>query len=89
MTEENVPSLTVSDVPDPIEDLRKILNEQQAVIVKQNEAIKALTQRMNEQDKLAAAAPAQQAAAAAPAPEKSPQDLAYEAMLKEMGIKEE
>ena len=88
MTEE-IPSITVQDVPDPIEDLRKILNEQQAVIVKQNEAIKALTQRMNEADKLAAAAPAQQAQAAPSVPEKSPQDAAYEAMLREMGIKEE
>ena len=88
MTEE-VPSISVQDVPDPIADLRKLLNEQQAVIVKQNEAIKALTERMNEADKLAAAAPAPQAAAAAPAPEKSPQDAAYEAMLREMGIKED
>ena len=88
MTEE-IPSITVQDVPDPIEDLRKILNEQQAVIVKQNEAIKALTQRMNEADKLAAAAPAQLAQAAPSVPEKSPQDAAYEAMLREMGIKEE
>ena len=57
MTEE-IPSISVQDVPDPIDDLRKILKEQQAVITKHNEAIKALTQRMNEQDKLSAAAPA-------------------------------
>ena len=88
MTEE-IPSISVQDVPDPIDDLRKILKEQQAVITKHNEAIKALTQRMNEQDKLSAAAPAAQVQAEPAVPEKTPQDAAYEAMLREMGIKEE
>ena len=88
MTEESVPSISVQDVPDPVADLRAILKEQQAVIVKQNEAIKSLTARMNENEKLAAAAPAASQPAAAE-PKKSPQDIAYEAMLREMGIKEE
>lgn len=85
MTDEKIPEIKVQDVPDPITELRNILKEQQAVIVKQNEAIKSLTARMNESEKLAAAAP--QAAAAEP--EKvDPQTAAYNAMLKEMGINE-
>ena len=87
---DEVPSITVQDVPDPVADLRKLLQEQQAVIVKQNETIKSLTERMNANEKLAAAAPAPQVqAAAAEPPVKSPQDAAYEAMLREMGIKED
>ncbi len=86
--EEKAPSISVQDVPDPISELRNILKEQQAVIVKQNEAIKALTARMNENEKLAAAAPAAEPQAAAE-PKKSPQDEAYDAMLREMGINKE
>lgn len=85
MTDEKIPEIKVQDVPDPITELRNILKEQQAVIVKQNEAIKSLTARMNENEKLAAAAP--QAAAAEPEKE-DPQTAAYNAMLKEMGINE-
>lgn len=85
MTDEKIPEIKVQDVPDPIAELRNILKEQQAVIVKQNEAIKSLTARMNESEKLAAAAP--QAAAAEPKKE-DPQTAAYNAMLKEMGINE-
>ena len=84
MTEEKAPSISVKDVPDPITELRNILNEQQAVIVKQNEALKSLTTRMNESEKLAAAAAA--APAAAEQPKEDPQTSAYNAMLKEMGI---
>ena len=87
MTEEKAPSISVKDVPDPVAELRKILNEQQAIILKQNEAIKSLTTRMNENEKLAAAA-APEGAAAEP-PKEDPQTVAYKAMLKEMGIKEE
>lgn len=86
MTEEKAPEIKVQDVPDPITELRNILKEQQAVIVKQNEAIKALTARMNESEKLAAAAAA--APAAAEQPKEDPQTTAYNAMLKEMGITE-
>lgn len=87
MTEEKAPSISVSDVPDPVAELRNILKEQQAVIVKQNEAIKSLTARMNEQEKLASASPS------LPAKEKEPeqvdpQDIAYKSMLAELGIKD-
>lgn len=74
------------DQADPIAELRKIVNEQSAVIMKQNEAIKALTARMNETEKTAAAAPA---AAAPQPPQKSPQEIAWESMMKEFNIKEE
>ena len=87
MTEEVTPTLTAKETPDPIAELRKIVNEQNAVILKQQESIKALTERMNESEKVAGAAPAQTAAPAGP--EKSPQDRAWEAMMKEMNIKEE
>ena len=86
MTEEKAPSISVNDVPDPISDLRNILKKQQAIILKQNEAIKSLTARMNENEKLAAAAPSD---AAAEPPKEDPQTVAFKAMLKEMGIKEE
>ena len=87
MTEEVTPTLTAKEKPDPIAELRKIVNEQNAVILKQQESIKALTERMNESEKVAGAAPAQTAVPAEP--EKSPQDRAWEAMMKEMNIKEE
>ena len=87
MTEEKAPEIKVQDVPDPISELRKILKEQQAIIVKQNEAIKSLTVRMNENEKLAAAA-APSGAAAEP-PKEDPQTVAFKAMLKEMGINKE
>jgi uncharacterized coiled-coil protein SlyX len=84
MSEEKAPEIKVQDVPDPIAELRNILKEQQAVIVKQNEAIKSLTARMNENEKMAAAAAA--APAAPEQPKEDPQTAAYHAMLKEMGI---
>lgn len=87
MTDEEV-SLTVADVPDPIVEMRAMIEEQKQIIVKQNAAIKDLTARMNANDKRSAAVPAPQAPAApAEAPKKDPQDIAYEAMLKEFGIK--
>lgn len=87
MTEESVKEGIVPDQTDPIAELRKIVNEQSAVIMKQNEAIKALTARMNETEKTAAAAPA--APAAPQSPQKSPQEIAWESMMKEFNIKEE
>lgn len=88
MTEEQTPTISVSDVPDPISELRAIVKEQQQIIVKQNEALKDLSVRMTAAEKIASAspAPAQQVQEAEPAP--SPQDAAYEAMLKEWGIRE-
>lgn len=88
MTDEKAPSISVNDVPDPMAELRSILKEQQAVIVKQNEAIKSLTARMNEQEKLISAAPSQPAKEQEPA-QADPQDIAYKSMLAELGIKEE
>ena len=87
MTEESVKEGIVPDQTDPIAELRKIVNEQSAVIMKQNEAIKALTARMNESEKTAAAVPA--APAAPQPPQKSPQEIAWESMMKEFNIKEE
>ena len=90
MAEESVKEGIVPDQPDPIAELKKIVNEQSAVIMKQNEAIKALTARMNESEKTAAAAPAAPAAPAVPQPpQKSPQEIAWESMMKEFNIKEE
>lgn len=88
MTEESVKEGIVPDQTDPIAELKKIVNEQSAVIMKQNEAIKALTARMNETEKTAAAAPAAAPAAAQP-PQKSPQEIAWKSMMKEFNIKEE
>lgn len=76
------------DVPDPIEELRTQLKQQQEIIVKQTAALKDLTRRIGEAEKLQHAA-APQAAAAPAAPKKSPQDEAYEALLKEMGLSPE
>ena len=87
MAEESVKEGIVPDQPDPIAELKKIVNEQSAVIMKQNEAIKALTARMNESEKTAAAAPA--APAVPQPPQKSPQEIAWESMMKEFNIKEE
>lgn len=85
MTEEKAPSISVKDVPDPIAELRNILKEQQAVIVKQNEALKSLTARLNEQEKLISASPSLEAKEKEPLKE-DPQDLAYRSMLAELGI---
>lgn len=88
MTEEQTPKISVSDVPDPISELRAIVKEQQQIILKQNDAIKDLSARMTQAEKMAAAAPVP----AEPEPVKeapSPQDAAYEAMLAEWGIKKE
>ena len=85
--EEKAPSISVSDVPDPIAELRNILKEQQAVIVKQNEALKSLTARLNEQEKLISASPSPVAKEKEP-PQEDPQDLAYKSMLAELGIKD-
>lgn len=84
--EESVPKMEVDLKEDPISELRKIVNEQNAVILEQNKAIKSLTARMNESEKAAAASPVSQAQKE---PEESPQDRAWKAMMKELNIKEE
>lgn len=85
--EEKAPSISVKDVPDPITELRNILKEQQAVIVKQNEALKSLTARLNEQEKLISASPSSVTKEKEPAQEDA-QDIAYKSMLAELGIKD-
>ena len=85
--EESVPKMEVDLKEDPISELRKIVNEQNAVILEQNKAIKSLTARMNESEKAAAASPVSQAQKEQP--EESPQDRAWKAMMKELNIKEE
>lgn len=83
--EEKAPSISVQDVPDPISELRSMMKEQQAVIVKQNEMIKSLVARMNENEKLMSASPSPSVKASEP-PKEDPQDIAYRAMLAELGV---
>ena len=73
--------------PDALNELKEILVKQNEMIQKQNAAISQLESRLNESEKVAAAAPAKQEQAAEPKP--SPQDAAYQAMLREMGIKDD
>lgn len=72
---------------DPIAELKKMISEQNAVILKQNEMLKTLNDRINETEKTAAASPAAKSKPAEP--QKSPQEIAWESMMKEMKIKEE
>lgn len=85
MTEDTVIE-TVSTEQDPIAELKKMISEQGAVILKQNEEIKKLTARMNDAEKVSSATPVQEKPAE---PQKSAQDIAWESMMKEMNIKEE
>ena len=87
MTEESVIETVPQETADPIAELKQMISEQNAVILKQNEMIKSLTQRMNESEKVAVATPVKTQVPAVP--EKSPQDRAWESMMKEMNIKEE
>ena len=73
--------------PDALNELKEILVKQNEMIQKQNAAISQLESRLNESEKMAAAAPAKQGQAAEPQP--VPQDVAYDAMLREMGIKDD
>lgn len=72
--------------PDPIEELRKIVNEQKDVIVKQNESIKKLEMRLNDYDRKTTASAGAAKTEESKIPEPDPQDVAYRAMLREMGI---
>lgn len=85
MTEESVSMDVKSE--DPIAELKKMISEQNAVILKQNEMLKALNERINESEKTAAAAPA--AKSEPVVPQKSPQEIAWESMMKELNVKEE
>lgn len=89
MTDEQ--KINVDDPPsaDPIEDLRKLVNEQRDVILKQNETIKKLESRMNDFDRKSTASATAKVAEEKPeikVPEPDPQEVAYRAMLREMGI---
>lgn len=87
MTDESVIETVSQEAPqDPLADIRKMLQDQQKVILQQNEEIKRLNARLNESEKIASATPVKSEPAV---PEKSPQDRAWESMMKEMNIKEE
>ena len=86
MTEEKVIEKIAKEDEDPIAVLKKMINEQNAVILKQNEAIKNLTLRINESEKTNSATPVKTEEAV---PEKSAQDIAWESLMKEMNLKEE
>ena len=70
--------------------LAAVVEEQKAVIVKMSESMKKYEEKLAEYEKLRAAAAAPAAAAAAPAAaaqvEISPQDAAYQAVLRDMGL---
>ena len=88
MTDQDpTPKMSI-DVNQSLEQLQKQLKEQSAVIVKQNEMLKDMQNRMAEFEKVQTAVPAA-APQEAPAPKESAQDAAYHAMLREMGIKED
>ena len=77
-----------SDNPyDPIEDVKKVAEELQKVVVAQNETIKRLEAKMNDIDRKTTASSAPSAKKEDPkVPEPDPQEVAYRAMLREMGI---
>ena len=77
-----------SDVEyDPIEDVKKVAEELQKVVVAQNETIKRLEAKMNDIDRKTTASSATVAKKEEPkVPEPDPQEVAYRAMLREMGI---
>lgn len=88
MTDEQI-NIDDPATPDPIEELRRIINEQRDVILNQNESIKKLESRLNDIDRktTATAGSVTKTAEEKPAiPEPDPQDVAYRAMLREMGI---
>ena len=87
MTEESVIETVNTEDTVTLAELKKMIGEQNAVILKQNEAIKSLTARINENEKSASATPVKQSRPAEP--EKSPQERAWESMMKELNIKEE
>ena len=89
MTEEEQINIDEPSDLNPIEELRKLVAEQRDVILKQNESIKKLESRINDFDRkttASATAPAQEPVQKVPEPD--PQDVAYRAMLREMGIED-
>jgi len=72
---------------DPLEDVRKVAEELQKVVIAQNETIKRLEAKMNDIDRKTTASSASVAKKEEPkVPEPDPQEVAYRAMLREMGI---
>ncbi len=89
MTDEQI-NIDEPSGADPIEELRKLVTEQRDVILKQNETIKKLESRMNDFDRKSTAS-ATKVAEEKPeikVPEPDPQEVAYRAMLREMGIED-
>lgn len=90
MTDEQ--KINIDDPPsvDPVEELRKLVNEQRDVILKQNETIKKLETRMNDFDRksTASATKVDEEKPEIKVPEPDPQEVAYRAMLREMGIED-
>lgn len=71
---------------DPIEELRALVKEQQNVILAQNESIKRLESRVNDFDRKTTASAVKAPVPEPKVPEPDPQEVAYRAMLREMGI---
>ena len=86
MTDEAVIESVNTEDTVTLADLKKMISEQNAVILKQNESIKSLTARINDSEKTASATPVAQKPAE---PEKSPQDRAWESLMKELNIGKE
>lgn len=86
MTEEDPTPKMAMASEESVAELRKLIAEQQQVMVKQNELLKDMQTRMSEYEKVQSAVPA---AAPAAQPKESAQDIAYKAMLKEWGVKED
>lgn len=88
MSDENI-NMDDPSVADPIEELRKIVNEQRDVILKQNESIKNLESRLNDFDRKTTASSVVKKEDKQPeVPKVDPQEVAYRAMLREMGIED-
>lgn len=88
MTDEEQINIDEPSAPSAIEELRKLVNEQRDVILKQNDAIKNLESRINDFDRKSTASKAPAEPPKQEVPEPDPQDVAYRAMLREMGIDE-
>ena len=82
MTDEQI-NIDEPSAVDPIEELRKLVSEQRDVILKKLES------RMNDFDRKSTASATAKVAEEKPeikVPEPDPQEVAYRAMLREMGI---
>ena len=87
MTDETVIESVNTEDTVTLADLKKMISEQNAVILKQNESIKSLTARINDSEKTASATPVEQSQPTEPV--MSPQDRAWESLMKELNIGKE